>query len=87
MNLPHLKFGQGCPVAVPVARRQAAGGRRRGPKPFVGAMAPENRRDVHLRLPVHLVDQLRGESRRRGVPFVVAVTALLVGALERRPNE
>ena len=84
MNLPHLKFGQGCALPVPVKGRQLATGRKRGPKPFVGELAPENRRNIHLRLPVTLVESLRGESRRRGIPFVVAVTALLVGALESK---
>ena len=84
MNLPHLKFGQGCALPVPVKSRQLATGRKRGPKPFVGELAPENRRDVHLRLPVTLVESLRGESSRQGVPFVVAVMVLLSDALEGR---
>lgn len=84
MNLPHLNRGQGCAGAVPIVPRQAGRGRKRGPKPFVGELAPENRRDVHLRLPVTLVQALREESVRQGVPFVVAVTALLVAALEGR---
>ena len=84
MNLPHLKVGQGCPVPVESEPRQAARGRKRGPKPFVGELAPENRLNIHLRLPIYLVEQIRAESRRAGVPFVVAVMVLLSDALEGR---
>jgi hypothetical protein len=82
VNLPHLR--QGCAGSVPIVPKQAAGGKRRGPKPFTGELAPENRRNIHLRLPIYLVEEIRAESSRLGVPFVVAVMVLLSDALEGR---
>ena len=79
MNLPHLKAQA---VPVPVSPKRACGGAKRGRKPYSGPP----REAVTVLLPITLVDEIRSESRRRGVNFITFVTAILVAAMSETRN-